>query len=272
MFTDSETRLYGVFGNPVSHSLSPVMQNAAFSHAGFNGVYLAFKIKDIKKGVEALKTFNMGGASITIPHKISVLPFLDELGPLAKKIGAVNTIINNKGILSGYNSDGIGAVKAIKEKTKIRQKKVAVIGAGGAARAIGFAMKNEGANVFIVNRTKKRGEKLAGDIDCLFVPLNEFNGGCDILVNATSVGMEPYVENMPVSPEILNFDMTVMDIVYTPRETKLLKEAKKRGCAIVEGISMFIYQGAFQFELWTGREAPLNIMKKTVVKALENKG
>jgi len=272
MIIDTGTRLYGVFGNPVSHSLSPLMHNAAFAHAKYNAVYLAFKIEDIAAAVSAVRAFAVQGVSVTIPHKVSIMPYLDKIDPLAKEIGAVNTVINRNGMLIGYNSDCLGAVRALREKTEIAGKKIAVIGAGGAARAIGFGIKAEKGHVTIVSRSAEKGEILAKAMNADFLPLAAVNADFDIVINTTPVGMTPNTEKMPIPPDLLRQGMTVMDIVYNPLQTMLLKEAKKRGCVTVDGLSMFVYQGAFQFELWTGKPAPVDLMRKTVLQALTNPG
>ena len=268
MTIDTGTRLYGVFGNPVSHSLSPIMHNAAFAHVEYNAVYLAFRIENIAEAVSAIRAFAVQGVSVTIPHKVSIMPYLDEIDPLAKEIGAVNTIINRNGMLIGYNSDCLGAVRALREKTEIAEKKVAVIGAGGAARAIGFGIKAEKGQVFIVNRSAKKGEKLAKEMNADFLPLAEMNADFDIVINTTPLGMTPNTDGIPLNPDLLRAGMTVMDIVYNPLQTRLLKEAQKRGCITVDGLAMFVYQAAFQFELWTGKSAPTDLMRKTVLQAL----
>ncbi|QTA81485.1 Shikimate dehydrogenase [Desulfonema limicola] len=269
MNIDSKTNLYCVFGNPVSHSLSPVMHNSAFCHAGLNNVYLAFKINDIQAGIMAARAFNVQGISVTIPHKISIMPFLDEIDPGARRIGAVNTVVNKNGKLLGFNSDSLGAVAALEEKTDLAGKKTAILGAGGAARAIGFGVQEKGGHVSIINRSADKGRKLAHDLNAGFCPLSDFNSaGYDILINTTPLGMTPDIESMPVKPDTLKPGMTVMDIIYNPLETKLLKHAAAAGCKTIDGLSMFVYQGALQFELWTGEKAPVDIMKKTVKQAL----
>ncbi len=269
MISDVNTSLYAVFGDPVDHSLSPAMHNSAFSFAGFNGVYLAFQIKDIQKAVESVKALGIKGASITIPHKIEVMKYIDEADDAALKIGAVNTLINNNGIIKGYNSDGLGAVKALSEKTGIRNKKVAILGAGGAARAVGFSIKNEGGMLTVINRSREKGELLAGELSAEYRPLNDTGKiEYDILINTTSVGMKPEIGLSPVAKSILEKGMVVMDIVYNPLKTRLLKDAEEAGCTTINGISMFVHQGAFQFELWTGNKAPFDIMKKAVMNAL----
>jgi shikimate dehydrogenase len=220
----------------------------------------------------AVRALNLSGLSITIPHKVSVLTFLDEIDPLARQIGAVNTVINREGRLMGYNSDGLGAVQALSDHCEISGKTIAVIGAGGAARAVAFAIKARGGQVIIVNRSSSKGEALAKDIDTDFRPLSEI-GTCvfDILINTTPVGMKPDTESMPVPTEILDSRPVVMDIVYSPLQTRLLKTAKKRGCLTIDGLAMFVNQGAFQFGLWTQQKAPMALMRKVVSDALEGK-
>ena len=269
MRLNSETILFAVLGDPVSHSLSPVMHNQALSNVGYNGVYLAFRVKDIGAAISGMRAFNIKGASITIPHKVSVMAFLDELDDTAKKIGAVNTIINRDGILTGYNSDCLGAIKALSEKTTIKEKAVAIIGAGGTARAIGFGIISEGGRITIFNRTTVKGEKLARDLEAEFQPLSSFKKKkFQILINTTPVGMIPDTDGTPVQREDLDNSMVVMDVVYNPLKTRLLREAGGIGCITVDGISMFVYQGVFQFELWTGKKAPVDVMKKAVLNAL----
>jgi len=266
---NSDTILFAVLGDPVSHSLGPLMHNTAFSDLGYNGVYLAFRVKDIGKAVVGIKALGIKGASITIPHKVSVMDFLDELDDTAKKIGAVNTIINRNGILTGYNSDGLGVVKALIEKTTIKDKQVVILGAGGAARAIGFAIISEGGRVTVINRTPFKGEELARDLGADFQPLSKLNKtACHILINTTPVGMMPDIDTMPVRKQDLDKTMVVMDVVYNPLKTRLLRAAEKIGCQTIDGVSMFVYQGVFQLELWTGMKAPVEVMKKAVLTAL----
>jgi shikimate dehydrogenase len=265
------SRLYVVIGNPIGHSLSPLMHNSALAHSGQAGCYLAFRVEDIAAAVNGIRSLGIGGASITIPHKVSVMEYLDEVDPMAADIGAVNTIVNRDGILHGYNSDCAGAVNALSEKTAIKGKDVAVIGAGGAARAIGFGLIQEGGTVTIINRSSSRGEKLAGDLGCRFKPLSQLKTlPCQIVVNTTPIGMTPDVDSTPLSPQLLDADMVVMDMVYNPLRTRFLKEAQSIGCATVDGVSMFVYQGAVQFELWTGKKAPVDVMRRVVLEELES--
>lgn len=265
----TKTHLYCVLGDPVSHSLSPLMHNTAFEHIGYNGVYLAFGVKDLASALAGIRALGIRGVSVTIPHKINVMNFLDEIDGQARQIGAVNTIVNHDGHLYGYNSDCLGAINALKEKTEIQGKKVVIAGAGGAARAIGFGILAEGGDLVILNQIVEEGENLAKDLGVMYYPLSEYaKHECDILINATPLGMTPNVDDMPVGPEYLDPEMTVMDIVYNPLKTKLLREAETAGCKTVDGVSMFVYQGVSQFESWTGEKAPVALMRKVVLDAL----
>jgi len=264
--------LYAVIGNPIGHSLSPVMHNSALAHCGLDGCYLAFQVENIAAAVTGIRGLGIRGVSVTIPHKIAVMQYLDEVDPMAVDIGAVNTVLNRDGYLYGYNSDCIGAVKAIAQKTAIKRKQIAVIGAGGAARAIGFGLQQEGGVVTIVNRTTSRGEKLARDLGARFMPLADLKElRCHIVVNATPVGMMPDVDHIPLTPKLLEPEMIVMDMVYNPLKTRFLQEAENIGCTIIDGVSMFVHQGAVQFELWTSHKAPVDIMRKVVLDNLLRK-
>jgi len=264
-----EPPIYAVFGDPVSHSLSPLMHNSALSQAGLDGFYLAFRVKDIGAAVRGVRGLGIKGASITIPHKVGVMEHLDKIDMLAAQIGAVNTIVNRQGILWGYNSDWVGAVAALTEKTSIRGKEVAVIGAGGGARAVGFGVKQQGGRVTIINRTRERGESLAHDLDCEFKPLTDVRRlPYHIIVNATSAGMHPDENSTPLKTDLLEDGMVVMDMVYNPLKTHFLTQAEKIGCSTVDGLAMFVHQGGVQFELWTGQKAPLDVMRKVVLEAL----
>jgi shikimate dehydrogenase len=263
------TAVYAVIGDPVSHSLSPVMHNRAFAHIGHNGVYVPFRVKDIQAAVAGIRALDIKGTSVTIPHKVSVMDHLDEIDPVAQKIGAVNTLLNNKGRLIGYNSDYLGALKALAGETVVKGQKVVIIGAGGAARAIGFGVLRAGGKVVILNRSADKGEALAADLGAEFLPLSEcrrIDGR--ILINTTPVGMFPHADHMPLSAALLAPEVAVMDIIYNPLKTRLLKEAEKAGCKTIGGLSMFVQQGAFQFELWTGEKAPVDVMSSAVEAAL----
>jgi shikimate dehydrogenase len=268
---DASTQVFAVMGNPVSHSLSPMMFNRAFSETGYNGVYVAFQVKAIGDGMAAMRSLGIKGASITIPHKVSIRGFLDEIDPMAESIDAVNTVINHKGRLKGYNSDCLGAVKALEEFMHLEGKQVAIIGAGGAARAIGFGVKSSGSKLTIINRTVSNGEKLASALEAEFIPSSELRSlPFDMLIQTTSVGMTPHIHQSPVPDALLTPGLLVMDIVYAPLKTRFLKDAEKAGCPTINGFSMFIHQAAFQFELWTQNPAPLAVMKQTLMDHLNN--
>jgi len=273
---DTNTQLFGVIGNPVSHSLGPTMHNTALQAMGYPAVYLAFKVDDPSGAVTAVRALGLGGLSVTIPHKVSIMEHLDQVDPLAHQIGAVNTVVNRNGVLTGYNTDCYGAVAALKEKTELDGKRAAVLGAGGAARAVGFGLKTEGADVVIYNRNIDRGEALAQALDVEFRPLNDLVEtdtavDADLVINTTSVGMTPDVDNSPLPKKALASHIVVMDIVYTPLETKLLKIAKTAGCTTVDGLTMFILQGIRQLELWTGQKPPIATMRRVVEEVLQGR-
>ncbi|WP_419659330.1 AroE: shikimate dehydrogenase [Desulfosarcina variabilis str. Montpellier] len=266
------TRLYAVMGDPVAHSLSPLMHNAAFAQTGIDGVYVAFHVTDLAGAVAGIRALNVSGCSVTIPHKVAIMDLIDEVDPTARQIGAVNTIVNDAGRLIGLNSDSPGAMAALLEKTPVAGRHTAVIGAGGAARAVAYGINHHGGRLTIVNRSPDKGRRLADELDGAFVGLDEFTGeGIDILVNTTSVGMTPAVDQMPVARECLRTGMTVMDIVYNPIDTLLLQTARQTGCQVVDGVAMFVHQGAIQFERWTGQTAPVQLMRDMVLEALNTK-
>lgn len=264
-------QLYGIFGHPVAHSLSPAMHNAAFRYSGIEACYVPFDVTNIKAAMQAARILGIRGISITVPHKISAIPYLDHVDTTVQKIGAVNTVVNRDGALSGTNTDGIGAIRALSKEGPLKGKRIVVIGAGGAARAIGFGGGSAGGKMIVVNRTIERGRKLAEDLECDFVPLNDIMSvEADILVNATTVGMHPDPGKSPVPLACLKPGMVVMDTVYSPLNTRLLKDAKKQGCVTIHGLDMLIYQGAAQFEIWTGEKAPVEIMEKAAKNQIAN--
>ncbi|WP_058301978.1 shikimate dehydrogenase [Gorillibacterium timonense] len=280
---DSRSVLYGVFGDPVAHSQSPRMLNRAFAETGLAAVYTAFhvtpaQLPDAVKGIRAL---GIRGVNVTIPHKVDVMEHLDAVDESARLIGAVNTIVNDGGRLTGYNTDGIGYVRSLKEETGFDPagKRVVVLGAGGAARGIVWALHREGtAEIIIVNRTAERAVELAAAFpDPARLKGTGLEGAeealceADLVVNTTRAGMHPYVGESPLPPELLNPRLLVSDIVYNPRKTLFLAEAEKKGCAIHGGLGMFIHQGAYAFELWTGQPAPVDAMREEVESALAAK-
>jgi shikimate dehydrogenase len=266
---DAHTSLFGVIGNPVGHSLSPVMHNRAFATIGTNAVYLAFRVTDLDSAIKGIKALNVKGVSVTVPHKIAVMEYLDEIEQTAARIGSVNTIVNKQGRLIGYNTDWFGALEALRTRTTIQGKSVALIGAGGAARAIGFGLKSAGGQLTILNRSRTTGENLAGELQADFLPLEACQPGrYDVLINTTPVGMHPDTAATPIAKKELSPQMVVMDIVYNPLETRFLKEAAATGCRTVNGVDMFVFQGAQQFKLWTGQKAPVEVMRRAVLNCL----
>ena len=280
---ENPQQVYALIGDPVGHSLSPLMQNLAFQDLDLNSTYIAFQVRydQLDQCVKCLKTLNIAGFNVTIPHKVSILSLLDKISPSASAVGAVNTVVNDDGRLIGYNTDGDGALKALSdESAELKGKNVVLTGAGGAARAIAFSLASTANNIVIVNRTKTKALELAQHLNEQFN--KQFRGEelskktlqkelqhADILINATSVGMSPNVEASIVKREMLRDSMTVFDIVYNPLETKLLKEARAAGAKTISGVKMLVYQGALSFELWTGKKAPIEKMMKAVVSRLE---
>ncbi|WP_040681921.1 shikimate dehydrogenase [Methanobrevibacter boviskoreani] len=283
MAIDGNTKIFGVIGNPIEHSLSPNMHNANLESLGLNYVYLPFHVYEdnIEYLIDGAKALNIQGLNVTIPHKINVIKYLDEIDPLAEKIGAVNTINfeykSDKTIAKGYNTDVLGAMRALKEKTDIKDKDVLVLGAGGASRAICYGLTEENVNsITILNRNLERALDLAGDITSsteYTVNFDDFENidthlrDTDIIINTTPVGIYPNIYDKPlIYAQQMNPNMVVFDIVYTPLETGLLKEAKKIGATRVSGLKMFVYQGAESFKIWTGKDADIKAMEKSVMK------
>jgi shikimate dehydrogenase len=272
MRIDNRTELYAVIGSPIRHSMSPLMHNTAFDSAGINAAYVAFDVKDLSAAMAGMRSLGIKGLSVTIPHKVSIMAELDQIDKSAQDIGAVNTVVNRDGQLLGFNTDAGGAVRAVTEKTDIFGKEVGIIGAGGASRAIAFGIGGEGGRVTIFNRTLSKARELARMVDGNALPLSALGTvQVDILINTTPIGMTPYEDGCPVDSEVLKPGMVVMDAVYNPLETKLIRTASSKGCDVVSGLMMFIYQGAAQFELWTGRKAPLSAMRQAVVECLSRK-
>jgi shikimate dehydrogenase len=270
MQINGTTKVYGIMGHPVAHSLSPALHNAAFQACGLNKVYVPFDVVDLPRAMDGFRALGVGGVSVTIPHKQAIIPHLDDIDPVAEKIGAVNTLLIEDNHIRGYNSDWIGANKALETIVDLPAATVLVLGAGGAARAIAFGLKEKGATVMIANRTVSKGEALARDLNCEYFPLSEIEDlEADALVNATSIGMLPAPEATPAPQALLQNIKAVMDAVYAPMETRLLAEAKQLGCKTVDGTQMLLFQGVAQFELWTGRAAPVEIMRKQLFSHLK---
>jgi shikimate dehydrogenase len=246
------------------------MHNAAYAAKSLNYAYLAFDVEEIGRALGAMKTLGIVGYSVSLPHKVAVLEYLDEVDPVAAKIGAVNTVVNRAGSLIGYNTDWEGCMKALKELTEIEGKNVVLLGAGGAGRAIAFGVRREGASFLsIVDVHIDKAQSLARDTDAAayhLIDLPKLIADADILIHATPVGMNSEESIVPV--EALRPGLVVHDIVYTPFETTLVKQARERGCSVVLGYKMLLYQGVRQFELFTGEEAPVQVMEKALLQYL----
>ena len=277
------SRICGVIGDPIEHSMSPVMHNAAFEKIGLNYLYVPFRVRkeELGKAIAGMRALNIRGLNVTIPHKVAVIPFLDELDPLAQRIGAVNTIVNDDGALTGYNTDATGFLQALLERgIEPREKNAVVLGAGGASRAISLILAERGSNLIILNRTWDKATEYASWIsqichrEAKALKLNRENlaralSNADILVNATSIGMSPNSNETPVSPDLFKPPLTVFDIVYNPIKTRLLREAEAAGAETISGVDMLVWQGALAFELWTGAKAPVKLMREEAIKGLK---
>lgn len=268
--------LYGIIGDPVEHSLSPVMHNAAFDELSMDALYVAFRVpqEEVADAIRGAKSLGIRGLNVTIPLKEKAFSVVDT-EEVAKRIGAINTIDFHSGSPVGYNTDGLGALQVLKETVGvIETRNVLILGAGGAARAISFYLDSEGANVTLANRTKERAAVLASKLRNansigLGAELKRYIQDSDIIINTTSVGMHPKEDATLVTADLMHSDLVVFDIVYNPMETKLLREAKKAGVnMIIDGVKMLVYQGAASFNIWTGREPPVETMEKAVRDAL----
>ncbi|MBN2311474.1 MAG: shikimate dehydrogenase [Candidatus Hydrogenedentes bacterium] len=279
---DTETQLCAVIGNPVEHSLSPVMHNAAFEATGLNYVYVAFRVENVGAcitGMRALPSFR--GMSVTIPHKIAVMEHLDAIEPMARHVGCVNTVTNDNGTLSGSITDGLGTLRAFSEAgVDFTGRSVLFIGTGGAARAVSFAMaeRTDAARITLLGRTPAHVAALADDLRAKTAmsiesgPLNALEGAMaahDIVIQGTPVGMHPNSDASPVPKALFRPEQIAFDMVYRPHRTRFLREAEEAGCQTIPGIEMLINQAVLQFELWTATDAPVQAMRDAVVAALE---
>jgi shikimate dehydrogenase len=277
------TQFCGVIGNPVDHSLSPAIHNAAFQNLGLNFVYLAWKVEAIGDAVKGLRALgNFRGASVTIPHKVAVLPFLDDIEATGRHIGAINTIVARNGQLFGANTDATGALRALKEgNAPLNNEAVVILGSGGAARAIAFALAAEAGirrmHLLGIDNAERRGlasdlvQKTAVHVEDAFLDehaLKTALAEARVLIHCTPIGMSPKTSMTCVPSKLLNPRLTIMDIVYNPRETQLLADAKAAGCSTISGLEMFLHQAAAQFELWTGRPAPTQVMRTVLESRL----
>jgi shikimate dehydrogenase len=282
---NSETKLYVLIGDPVEHSCSPLMHNAAFQYLRINSVYLALQVRTdgLSEAINGIKSMSIPGMNVTIPHKVAIMKYLDEIDPNAKKIGAVNTVINKDGRLIGYNTDGKGALAALKnEKVDPVGKKVVLLGAGGAARAIAFSIAPSVSTLVILNRTKAKAIALAHAIktglnieiigkELTNTTLSRELSNTDLLINTTSVGMPPNIKETLVQRHLIRSDMVVFDIIYNPPETRLLNEARAAGATTLNGVNMLVNQGALSFKLWIGLKPPIDVMLRAIQQSLRGK-
>jgi shikimate dehydrogenase len=279
---DGKTRICAVIGNPVEHSLSPALHNAAFSEKHLNMCYVACRVEDLAAAVAGVRGLNLLGLSVTIPHKVAILDHLDEVDVTAMRIGSVNTVLHREGRLLGYNSDGMGAVRALREaEVPLQDEKVTILGSGGAARAIAFTLGKEVhlKEMALLGIEVEECRRLADDLKKVLPfpvewhpmnleTLNRHVPDSSGVIHCTPVGMTPHTEQSVLDRELLRPEQFVFDIVYNPLKTRLLQEAESAGCRIVPGVEMFIHQAVFQFELWTGEPAPVDCMRKVVMEAL----
>jgi shikimate dehydrogenase len=276
MDINTQTQLCGLLGNPVDHSLSPAIHNAAFRQLGLNFVYLAFPVQDLEGAIRGLRALgHIRGLSVTIPHKVTILPLLDSVDTTAKHIGSVNTIVKDGGMLVGSNTDASGALQALRQGgVETTGQRVVILGSGGAARAIAFALGVEGKieHLTLLGVYDQERTTLANDLkaktpiflhDDSLTPetLQSALAQAQLLIHCTPIGMHPKVDESCVPKHLLHRDLTVMDIVYNPLNTRLLQNAQAAGCRTIQGINMFLYQAVGQFELWTGKSAPLEVMR-----------
>ena len=285
MEINTDTQLCGVLGHPVKHSLSPAIHNAAFQHLGLNYVYLAFPVEDVLHALHGIRALgNLRGFSVTIPHKVSVMAHLDTIEPTARHIGAVNTIVKSDHTLSGYNTDASGALLALQHAgVELDGKQVVMIGSGGAARAIAFglALETPVSRLTILGIEEEERQTLARHLrEGTKLPIEDHPldantlepalAQAQVMIHCTPVGMDPRTDQTCVPPRFFHPNLTVMDIVYNPLETRLLKEAREAGCPTIRGVEMFLHQAVAQFELWTGQPAPVPVMRQVLESKFSN--
>jgi shikimate dehydrogenase len=273
---NAQTRLCGVIGNPVEHSLSPAIHNAAFQKLGLNYVYLAFPVADVESAIRGIRALgNVRGFSVTIPHKVAVMPYLDEVETTAQHIGSVNTIVVEQGKLLGYNTDALGALRALTDAgVTLKGQRVLMVGSGGAARAIAFALANQtgidrltilgiedAERRHLVDDLRAKSAVAVEEAQLNAATLGEAIKGSHVLLHCTPIGMSPNIDRTCIPAAFLHASLTVMDIVYNPLETRLLRDAKAAGCRTIRGLEMFLNQAVAQFELWTQQPAPADVMR-----------
>jgi shikimate dehydrogenase len=274
MKLSGKTKITGLFGYPVEHSLSPAMHNAAFEALGLDYCYVAFPVHpdSLKDAVIAIRAMNLAGVNVTIPHKEKVMGFLDEIDKEASIIGAVNTIVNSSGRLKGYNTDGRGFMQFLFESgISVENKEVLIVGAGGASRALTYYLGKEAKKVYLYDIEKKKAEQLIADLKNILTNISTVDNitkidNFNIIINATPLGLKEE-DPLPLDTTLLRSDQIVCDLIY--KNTRLLKEAAKKECVVLHGLGMLLWQGVFAFELWTGMSPPVDIMRNALDKSLK---
>jgi shikimate dehydrogenase len=276
-----KSAIYALIGDPVEHSLSPLIQNAAFHSAGIDAVYIVLRVRspDLKDAIRGLRALNVRGFNVTTPHKTRIVRYVDRLDEAAAEIGSVNTVVVREGRFHGYNTDGIGALRALEEAgAKLEEQTVLHLGVGGAGRAIAYSLAQHAKAIRLMNRTLPKAKRLERLLRKRFgvevtssrlsrANINASLTEADIIVNASSMGMQGKPE-LPIEQGQLNQNQLVFDIVYNPLETRLLKLARQAGAGTINGLELLLHQGARSFEIWTGKTAPVLEMRHAIAQKL----
>jgi len=280
-----QTRVYALIGNPVSHSMSPAIHNAAFMALQIDSIYVAFQVEDVKGALAGMRALdNFRGMSVTIPHKIEAMQYVDEIPAVDRHIGSINTVVKEDGKLIGFNTDGPGALKALVDAgVGLAGKKVLMLGAGGAARAIAFTLAHQGGidELVLLDINEEFLANLTGDLkrgtEATITPgllnpsaVEAYMATADLVINCTPVGMHPKEDATLVPEQLFRAGQVVFDVVYNPLETKLLRQAKARGLQVIPGVEMFINQAILQFERFSGAAAPEDLMRRVVLERLSS--
>lgn len=272
----AKTKITGLLGYPVEHSLSPLMHNKGFKHLEIDYCYAAFPVHPdyLSDALKGLRALNFSGVNVTIPHKENVLSYLDEIDDEARFIGAVNTILNKDGILKGFNTDGRGFIRSLSEAgIELAGKKIFILGAGGACRAVSYYLSKKDGTVKIFDVDKGKRDILVNDLKKINPHVHSENElteikNCDIIINATPLGLNPN-DPLPFKTSMLDSEKVICDLIYW--DTQLIKKARSIGCTVINGLGMLFWQGVLAFEIWTGKEAPVEIMRKALNEGMQKK-
>lgn len=278
----SHTKVLGIIGHPIEHSMSPTMHNPALQELGLDYVYVAFDVHPdrLENAVDAVRSLDIKGINVTIPHKETIIQYLDEIDPVAKKMGAINTIKNENGYLRAKNTDAAGAKKSLIDAgCEIKGKDILFLGSGGAARSIAYLLSEEADKIVLTDIVEEKATQVANEIKQNMganvegkAPSETFLKSAikevDLLINATPIGMYPKIDAMPISKDLLHPDLFVFDVIYNPMETQLMKEAAKKGCKTLSGLNMLVNQGVIAFEWWTGKTPNSQLMKEKIIDFL----